>query len=157
MSLSPKNGHFEIYPKTKDNREWAWKNIPSSFDELNQGGYFQAKKENGEIAIYHKYREQQVFKNVWTNKKYQSEFNGTNLLKKILGENLFNYPKSLYLLTDILKIVTSKKSLVLDFFAGSGTTGHAVLYLNNETAEIEVLFYQPTMRILSQRKLLILE
>lgn len=132
ITLSAKKNYFEIYPKTKDGREWAWKNIPSSFSELNKGDYFQAQKENGEITIYHKYREQQVFKNVWTNKKYQSEFNGTNLLKKILGGNVFNYPKSLYLVADILKITTSKNSLVLDFFAGSGTTGHAVMMLNKD-------------------------
>lgn len=50
----------------------------------------------------------------------------------MLGANIFNYPKSLYLLLDILKITTNKKSVVLDFFAGSGTTGHAVSLLNKE-------------------------
>ena len=46
--------------------------------------------------------------------------------------NYFNYPKSLYLLIDILKITTTRDSTVLDFFAGSGTTGHAVLELNKD-------------------------
>lgn len=130
LSLEKKKGYLEIYPKTKDGREWAWKNIPETFRELNKRDYFVAKKEKEQIKIFHKYRENQVFKNVWTNKKYQSEFNGTNLLKKILGRNIFSYPKSLYLLLDILKITTNKKSVVLDYFAGSGTTGHAVLELN---------------------------
>lgn len=132
LTLLPKKGYYEIYPKTKDGREWAWKNIPISFEKLNIGDYFRAKKVNDEIVIEHKYREQQVFKNVWTNKKYQSEFNGTNLLKKILGENTFNYPKSLYLLIDVLKITSNKESIILDYFAGSGTTGQAVLEINKE-------------------------
>ena len=46
------------------------------------------------------------------------------------GGNYFSYPKSLYLILDILKITTRKNSVILDFFAGSGTTGHAVLELN---------------------------
>jgi len=132
LTLEKKNDYYEIFPKTKDGREWAWKNISESFSKLNINSYFVAIKEDNEIKILHKYREKQVFKNVWTSKKYQSEFHGTNLLKKILGKNLFEYPKSLYLVTDILKITSKKNSTILDFFAGSGTTGHAVLKLNKE-------------------------
>ncbi|MDI9314061.1 MAG: site-specific DNA-methyltransferase [Hydrotalea sp.] len=132
ISLESKDGYEAVYPKTDDGREWAWKNKSSTFVELNKNNYFIAKKENGKIKIYHQYREAQVLKNVWTNKKYHSEFNGTNLLKKILGANVFQYPKSLYLIIDILKITSKDNSIILDFFAGSGTTGHAVMALNNE-------------------------
>lgn len=132
LTLKKKDGYYEIFPKTKDGREWAWKNIPESFEVLNNNSYFTVVKNGEEIEISHKYREKQVFKNVWTNKKYHSEFNGTNMLKNLLGDNLFEYPKSLYLLEDILKITSRKDSVVLDFFAGSGTTGHAVLELNKE-------------------------
>lgn len=133
ITLSKEKGYLEIYPKTLDGREWAWKNIAESFKKLNKGNYFVAKEdENGRIQIFHKYREQQVFRNVWTDKKYFSEFNGTNLLKKIFGDTVFNYPKSLYLVEDILRMTTKENSTVLDFFAGSGTTGHAVLELNKE-------------------------
>ena len=54
--------------------------------------------------------------------------------KKILGLKEFNYPKSSYLIKHFLKISTNKDSrdIILDFFAGSGTTGHATLALNNE-------------------------
>ena len=44
--------------------------------------------------ILHKYYEQQVIRNLWTDKKYVLEFQGTNLLKQLLGKNLFSYPKS---------------------------------------------------------------
>jgi len=73
-----------------------------------------------------------VLKNLWTDKKYFPEFQGTNLLKKIIGEGKFNYPKSLYAVMDTVKLMTSDQGIVLDFFAGSGTTGHAVLELNKE-------------------------
>ncbi len=132
INLIKKQGYYEVFPQTEDGRSWAWKNIPESFVQLNINGYYVAIRENSQIKIFHKYREKQVFKNVWTNKKYQSEFHGTNLLKKILGKNVFEYPKSLYLVEDILKITSRKDSIILDFFAGSGTTGHAVLELNRE-------------------------
>lgn len=132
MTSEKKSGYHEIFPITNNGKEMAWKNIKQSFDELNHDDYFIAKEENNKIVIYHKLREQQVYKNVWTDKKYQSEFNGTNLLKKILGGNLFSYPKSLYTVLDTLKIMTSDDDIVLDFFGGSGTTAHAVLALNDE-------------------------
>jgi adenine-specific DNA-methyltransferase len=127
-----RKGYYEVFPITNNGKEMAWKNIQETFIGLNKNNYFKAKKERGKIVIYHKYREQQVLKNVWTDKKYQSEFHGTNLLKKIFGDKRFDYPKSLYLVMDILRITSKNDSVILDFFAGSGTTAHAVLELNKE-------------------------
>ncbi|WP_427835152.1 site-specific DNA-methyltransferase [Actinobacillus pleuropneumoniae] len=131
LTLEKKDGYIEVLPVTNQG-EFTWKNIPSSFEELNVNGYFKAEKENGKVVVYHKYREQQVFKNFWSQKKYQSEFNGTNLLKAILGENPFSFPKSIYAVLDSIKIVSGKNDIILDYFAGSGTTAHAVINLNRE-------------------------
>lgn len=54
------------------------------------------------------------------------------MLKDILGGNIFEYPKSLYLVEDIMKITSKRDSVILDYFAGSGTTGHAVMELNSQ-------------------------
>ncbi len=132
LTTEKKAGYHEVFPITNNGKEMAWKNIQASFIELNKDEYFMAQMENGRVVIYHKLREQQVYKSVWTDKKYQSEFHGTNLLKEMLGPNKFSYPKSVYLLIDILKIMTSENDIILDFFGGSGTTAHAVLQLNKE-------------------------
>lgn len=58
--------------------------------------------------------------------------NGTQELEDILGEKKFNNPKPVSLIKKILELSTDGDSTVLDFFAGSGTTGHAVLELNKE-------------------------
>lgn len=55
---------------------------------------------------------------------------GTTLYKKIMGNKDFPFPKPLSLLTGLLGQATRKDDIVLDFFAGSGTTAHAVLALN---------------------------
>lgn len=60
---------------------------------------------------------------------------GTTLLNKMFGEKVFDYPKPLSLMTDLLKQVASDGDIVLDFFAGSGTTGHALLALNAEDGD----------------------
>lgn len=75
-------------------------------------------------------------KRLKTNKTtwYKSEYdNGTagKKLKGLINRN-FNNPKSLHLIIDILNTSFSNNSTVLDFFAGSGTTGHAVMQLNKE-------------------------
>tara|TARA_B100000427_G_scaffold59537_1_gene46816 strand:- start:822 stop:2828 length:2007 start_codon:yes stop_codon:yes gene_type:complete len=124
-------GYSEVLP-IENGKEFTWKIKRDSFIEKNTNGFYVAAKENNEIKIYHKYREQQVIKNLWLDKKYFPEFQGTNLLKKILGENKFSYPKSLYAVMDTLKLITSENDIILDYHAGSGTTGHATLELNKE-------------------------
>lgn len=132
LTLEKTEGYYEIWPVTNNGKEMAWKKVPSSFAKLNTNNYFMAQIEKGKVVIYHKLREQQVYKSVWTDQKYQSEFHGTNLLKGLLGPDKFSYPKSVYLVIDVLKIMTSEGDLVLDFFGGSGTTAHAVLELNKD-------------------------
>lgn len=56
----------------------------------------------------------------------------TNLLKNIFGCKVFNHPKPLELIKKIISLTDNKDCVVLDFFAGSGTTGQAVLELNKE-------------------------
>ena len=126
------DGFHEVFPIAANGKEATWINLPETFDEKNKIGWFVAKNEGGKIVIYRKLYEQQVYKNVWLSSKYYSEFNGTNVLKNILGKNIFDYPKSIYLMEDILKLTSKSNSIVLDFFAGSGTTGHAVMNLNRE-------------------------
>lgn len=57
---------------------------------------------------------------------------GTKVVKNILGNNVFKNPKPLGLLDRILQLASDKNSIVLDSFAGSGTTGHAVLAKNKK-------------------------
>jgi len=72
------------------------------------------------------------FKSVWIDKELNYE-NAKKELDEILGENItFEYPKTTYLLKCILRLACSPNDIVLDSFAGSGTTAHAVLDLNKE-------------------------
>ena len=69
-----------------------------------------------------------VSKSIWDD--VGTTTNGTQELEKILGEKKFNNPKPVSFLLKILELASSKDSTILDFFAGSGTTGHAVLEMN---------------------------
>jgi adenine-specific DNA-methyltransferase len=55
---------------------------------------------------------------------------GTEAIQRLFGSKIFQYPKPPTLMEDLLKQASRPGDTVLDFFAGSGTTGHAVLALN---------------------------
>lgn len=75
-------------------------------------------------------------KRVWHMRSHNAETGGTNLLSALIPHRRFPYPKSLYAVEDALRFVVGDKqdALILDFFAGSGTTAHAVMRLNKQTA-----------------------
>ena len=72
-------------------------------------------------------------KKVWNMNTHNAETYGTNILSVVIGER-FSYPKSLYAVHDTIRFFVANKpnALILDFFAGSGTTLHAVNLLNKE-------------------------
>lgn len=73
-------------------------------------------------------------KTVWNRKSHDATEHGTRLLKPLFINTRFSYPKSLYAVADTLKffVKNNKTALIVDFFAGSGTTLHAVNLLNAE-------------------------
>ena len=72
-------------------------------------------------------------KTLWYDSKYSGTSHGTKLLIKLFGPKVtFSYPKSIHLTEDAVRYWVDSDSIVLDYFAGSGTTGHAVVNLNRE-------------------------
>ena len=72
-----------------------------------------------------------VPKTVWNKISHNAGWHGSKLLSKILADRKFPYPKSLYSVMDAINVVCQKEgALIIDFFAGSGTTLHAVNLLN---------------------------
>ena len=110
---------------------------------VNEGGI--KAVENGEIQIVERMPDgSAVFgntsgwskspKSVWNQVRHDAGWHGSKLLSSLVPIHGFDYPKSLYLVEDTLSLVVSDKphATVLDFFAGSGTTAHAVMRLNKQ-------------------------
>ena len=100
--------------------------------------------ENGKVTITGRGMQNEVIgvynetklmmpKTVWNLASHNAQTHGSLILKKFIG-NRFSFPKSLYAVHDALKFFVANKSnaLIVDFFAGSGTTLHAVNLLNAE-------------------------
>jgi len=73
-------------------------------------------------------------KTVWNRESHNAGNYGTALLRKFIPGRSFPFPKSLYAVEDTLRFFVDSKpdALIVDFFAGSGTTAHAVMRLNRE-------------------------
>jgi adenine-specific DNA-methyltransferase len=92
------------------------------------------KKSNSVQLRYKTYAERQP-KKVWHRSLHDAGAYGSDLLKSIIGQHrVFSFPKSLYAVRDCLAPIVreNKDALILDFFAGSGTTLHATALLNAE-------------------------
>ena len=88
---------------------------------------------DGSVRAYYSDRRKKNPPTVLTDGKYDARSNGSNLLEAMIGKR-FDYPKSLYAVEDCLRFVLADNpnALIVDFFAGSGTTLHAVNLLNAE-------------------------
>lgn len=72
------------------------------------------------------------YRTVWDDKRFDANEYGTQLIKSMIPNCDFSFPKSLYTVYECLYAVTKDKpdAIILDYFAGSGTTGHATLMMN---------------------------
>lgn len=73
-------------------------------------------------------------KTVWSRPAHKAGEYGSSMVKRLTGGRAFPFPKSLYSVEDTLRVMVADNSaaLVLDFFAGSGTTAHALARLNHQ-------------------------
>ncbi len=124
---------YEIWPIDKNGVERKWRYARQSVEAIKH--LLKVKVKNGtnniEIEIGKDFGS---YKTVWTGSQYDSNKYGTQLLKTIIPNCAFNFPKSFYNVSDCIKAIVGndKDAIVLDSFAGSGTTAHAVLDLNKE-------------------------
>lgn len=127
-------GYYAILPivnGTKASWRWGFDTVCKDKNEIIVTG------ENDSISLYKKQRPElgdlptKKAKSILYKAQYSSG-NGTAQLKSLGLENTFNNPKPIDLIIDLCQLGSKKGSIVLDFFAGSGTTLHAVMQLNNE-------------------------
>lgn len=129
-----KKNHYEIWPLDNKDKEKRWyygkERVKTKGSEELTAKWV---KDRLHIYFHTDNESEQKYPSVWIGSEYDSGAHGGSLVRNIVGKE-FPFPKSLYAVKDCLKAIirNNKKAIVLDIFAGSGTTGHAVLDLNSE-------------------------
>lgn len=126
-----KGNQFYIYPIDKERIERKWRYARQSVEEVKHLLRAKKTKTGYEIEIGKDFG---TYRTVWIDPRYDANEYGTKLVKSLVPDCKFDFPKSLYNVYDCLYAIVAddKEAIVLDFFAGSGTTAHAVLELNKE-------------------------
>ena len=131
----PQDDEEIIYPNNDDGIEktWRW-----GHEKVIKSDQITVKtNKSGRKQVYYKRRPHEegvVSVTTWFDAKYSATEHGTSLLKDLFGKSPFAYPKSIYAVQDCIYVsgASSPDAIILDFFAGSGTTAHAVINLNRE-------------------------
>ncbi|WPR71981.1 DNA methyltransferase [Flavobacterium sp. NG2] len=71
--------------------------------------------------------------NLWKHSETGTTDEGTKEVLELIGKNIFTFPKPKRLIQRMVQMATAEDDIILDFFSGSGTTGHAIMDLNRET------------------------
>ena len=139
-SVSPSkddNHTIEIFPDTTEGVKTCWTWGKSKVEnekhlliaeKSGEGWRIHRKdyllKEDGETT-------RTLPKSIWLDKEINNDY-GKQEIKKLFGKNVMSFPKSPYLVKKLIQFSTFSDSIILDFFAGSGTTAHAIMDLNKE-------------------------
>lgn len=146
-------GSFEEYTKRMQGNnkraDWGWRWSKKLFDFGYKNGFIVAKETKNSSRIYtktyqkatikkgisgyeivHEDRTKAMFSLAFCNDV--SNDKSRSQLAELVGSGIFEYPKPTALIKKILQISTQQNDIILDFFAGSCTTAHAVMKLNSE-------------------------
>lgn len=123
------------------NRCWRWGK--ETFLQKKEK-YIEVVERDGEYSLFVKERESDYLgekpKTIWNKSEYSGQ-TATHILNKLFDDKVFSYPKSEYLLRDVINVCTNKDDLILDFFMGSGTTQAVAHKMNRQYIGIEQMDY----------------
>ena len=133
ISLEPKPGWSEVLPRKSDGSDgrWAWgKDRCSKTLHLLVARWIGRRNEFDIFMKDPLFRggaeRQRKFKTLWDSKDFDNQ-NGTQEMKALMGGDFMSYPKPVALMREICLLGAPDGGIVMDLFAGSGTTAQAVL------------------------------
>lgn len=128
----------EIFPLDSDGNRRVWTLSRERAETVLNVDLIAKQDYNQNWQVYRKYRPNQegtLPGTWWDNSKYSASESGTKVLQELFGDKYFSFPKSIHAVQDSLLAMNlgkEGKKIALDYFAGSGTTAHAVINLNRE-------------------------
>ncbi|MDE2935679.1 MAG: DNA methyltransferase [Chloroflexota bacterium] len=128
------DGTIEVWPIDSNGREKKWRyareNVARMLECEPERLRVESAQGNPQVRIA---KVADNPKTVWVGPQFDAGTHGTRLLTTMLGTSAkFTYPKSLHQVRECIDVVSDKRAVILDYFAGSGTTAHATINLNRE-------------------------
>ena len=120
-----------VYPIDRNGVERKWRYARQSVDQIKHLLQARKTKAGYEIELGKDFG---MYRTVWEDKRYDANIYGTQIVRSLVPDCEFDFPKSIWNVYDCLRSVVEddKEAIILDFFGGSGTTAHAVLELNKD-------------------------
>ncbi len=135
FALKAPNGE-SVFPVAPDGNEGRWRVGKERMQEIIDNDLIYWEKKNNNWLAYEKQyydNQQKIIKERSILYSVANTGDGSNLLTELFGKkDTFENPKSIKLISVFLSCTTKDESIILDFFAGSATTAHAVMQLNKE-------------------------
>lgn len=148
INIIKEDGSIEIYPIDPNGIERKWRFARQTVEDIKNelSVKFIKKRKVWDIE---RTKDTFNFKTTWSDSKYFANNHGTQPLNNIIGKNKFSFPKSIYTVMDSIRAGTYKgeNGIVLDYFAGSGTTGHSVIKLNKEDENFSLKYILTEMGV----------
>jgi len=126
----------EVWPDAPDGTKTCWTWMKTKVE--NENDLIIAEKRGEEWRIYRKdyllkdgEMATTLVKSLWTDNTINNDY-GKKAIKELFGSNVMSFPKAPELIKKMIQIGTDKRSIVMDFFAGSSTTAQAVMEVNEE-------------------------
>lgn len=121
-------GYITVLPLSDKGEFFRWRWGYESCTKGIESNILYCKKTRSGYAIYqYDFGDEYVTpKSIWIGERYDASSKGTNILNDIIPNSGFDYPKSIYTVEDNISLGSSAGELILDFFAGSATTSHAI-------------------------------
>ena len=149
ISYKEKKNWIKVFPRDTQGTKWIWDMLPEDFKKLIKNmdpsdPEIIAKQINAKQFTIHIRRYKKEYSkplSYWSHEDYSPQTYGSKLIPIIINKNIkFDYPKSLLAVYDCIDVFLPENGILLDFFAGSGTAGHATLLLNLRDQDIEKTF-----------------
>ena len=157
-------GEKEIWESRQSGKhgraDWAWRWSKDLYEFGLKNGFIEVKRGGNRPRIYTKtYQNVKIVKEAngykivkierskplstleFTENKYSND-NATKVIDEIIGKGVFEYTKPPELICQLVKLINEENFIVLDFFAGSGTTGQAIMELNKDGGKRKFILCQ---------------
>jgi adenine-specific DNA-methyltransferase len=131
-NIKQADGSIAIWPIDASGDEKKWRYARDTVEGILSLLKVETAR-NGNLQIM-KAKADAPYKTMWYATKYNAGDHGTKILTNMgFKPGQFDFPKSIHTVSDCVAAVSSENALVLDYFAGSGTTAHSVIKLNRES------------------------